>query len=250
METLGPLRMASNIVKQQKAGDLCNKCRNLPWRSIVDMFGVEYGWQLTPSICRICRFIQDFMIRENISVGGWEGFAYPGRGRRPKCTSWIKANHGGIAHGHTAESAVCVLDFANERPMLDAHMVISTLDHTTTMARLQYLYPREADVEVMKIWIARCESEHHETCSLPEQPRLRDLRVIDCTERKVVAAPRGCTYVALSYVWGETSASMARVDSDHLSLGSLPIAIRQAITLTQDLGFKYLWIDRYVGRLA
>jgi hypothetical protein len=87
---------------------------------------------------------------------------------------------------------------------------------------------------------------------------VKDLRVIDCRFSTVIPAPPSCSYVALSYVWGTTSRSsdqgqesddngMAIIGAASISSlpKTLPSVVRDAITFTRNLGFLYLWIDKY-----
>ncbi|RYN63414.1 hypothetical protein AA0118_g4836 [Alternaria tenuissima] len=70
--------------------------------------------------------------------------------------------------------------------------------------------------------------------------------VIDCTTETVVHAPEDTTfhYVALSYVWGGTKSSGKDQDE-------FPATIRDAITVTIQLGYRYLWVDQYcINQLA
>lgn len=84
--------------------------------------------------------------------------------------------------------------------------------------------------------------KHHQSCSLGSYRSLVNLRVIDCWQRVLVDAPIDCRYVALSYVWGEPSSS-----EDFVLSQSLPSTIEDTILATIRLGYRYLWIDRYVS---
>jgi len=69
--------------------------------------------------------------------------------------------------------------------------------------------------------------------------------MIDCEDRRIVAAPPRCKFVALSYVWGEQA---AQYDSNNgfMTWEQMPLLIQQSMQITRDLGYRYLWIDRYV----
>lgn len=83
-------------------------------------------------------------------------------------------------------------------------------------------------------------------------PHPQDFRVIDVENDCLIRAPKGCAYVALSYVWGETKRPFAAKLSNIQHLGkpgslqhiSLPETIRDAIQACAQLDQKYLWIDR------
>ncbi|EGN94889.1 hypothetical protein SERLA73DRAFT_187983, partial [Serpula lacrymans var. lacrymans S7.3] len=98
--------------------------------------------------------------------------------------------------------------------------------------------------------IAEC-TRHHDSCPKPDQTIL-PTRVIDCSEPnrpKMVICTQG-SYVALSYVWGETQpySTTANIDSlvrDGLDIEKLPKTIKDAILSTCRLGLRYLWIDAF-----
>ena len=77
---------------------------------------------------------------------------------------------------------------------------------------------------------------------------LLPLRVIDCQINRVVKAPEGCKYVALSYVWGiaDKLSDSQDVPADDGTLpDDLPNVIQDAISVVLKLNLRYLWIDRY-----
>ena len=83
-----------------------------------------------------------------------------------------------------------------------------------------------------------CNQNHAGTCLRGTTPAISGFRVIDCSNRSVVSAPENCHYTALSYVWGLSV-------STH-SNGFSPV-VEDSISATLALGFKYLWVDRYVS---
>ncbi|KAF3036966.1 hypothetical protein E8E12_007907 [Didymella heteroderae] len=103
--------------------------------------------------------------------------------------------------------------------------------------------PTNADLGIVRSWLDECHAMHVEKCHLQNRQYVRDLKVIDCAKRAIVPAPPDCPFVALSYVWGSPSAQ-----PDLTSPGvttKLPQTIEDSITVTLELGFTYLWIDRY-----
>jgi hypothetical protein len=99
------------------------------------------------------------------------------------------------------------------------------------------------DLDLVRSWIGRC-AESHDLCHLEQQRPLRDLRVIDCFQSIVIPAPDDCQYVALSYVWGEAG-NMLLQETSKLPT-KLPATIEDSITATRRLGYRYLWVDKYV----
>jgi hypothetical protein len=95
------------------------------------------------------------------------------------------------------------------------------------------------DYGLLSGWLNKCRYEHEAAYCWPETKSIPGMKIINCHTRCVVDAERGCQYVTLSYVWGG-----ALTNGD--TLGSYPPTIEDAITVTVALGFRYLWVDRYV----
>ena len=114
------------------------------------------------------------------------------------------------------------------------------------------------DLSRVKDWIGTCRSRHGDVCEKPawldKLEPASGLRVIDVVGNKVIPAVPGCRYFALSYVWGESALlprRAAALKSNIAKLGEegglatldLPQTIQDAITLTERLGERYLWVD-------
>lgn len=99
------------------------------------------------------------------------------------------------------------------------------------------------DYEKIKGLIKTCETEHTTHCAVEPRPHVSGLEVIDTRTLKVIKAPDQCEYLALSYVWGiETGNAFAN------NIRNSPPVIKDAISVTNNLGYNYLWVDRYVSR--
>ncbi|KDQ08615.1 hypothetical protein BOTBODRAFT_179690 [Botryobasidium botryosum FD-172 SS1] len=94
---------------------------------------------------------------------------------------------------------------------------------------------------------------HHERCPPPQRATL-PTRVIDCTDpaQPWLFIPDGAMdfYAALSYVWGESqphSTTTKNLDSyiAGIDVGCIPKTICDAITVTHQLGLRYLWVDAF-----
>ncbi|KAF2741999.1 HET-domain-containing protein [Sporormia fimetaria CBS 119925] len=109
-------------------------------------------------------------------------------------------------------------------------------------AALQKLYPEYVDFKRVRCWLIECHALFAES-TLNHHLSVRGLRLIDCRNRTLVAAPLDSHFVALSYVWGH------RVEGQGpqipLEAGEQPRTIEDSITVTLALGYRYLWIDRY-----
>lgn len=86
----------------------------------------------------------------------------------------------------------------------------------------------------------------------PDGPRPNGLRVIDTKQRCIALAPLTCKYATLSYVWGTTSKPLqAKTDNiqtlstpAYLNSNVLPQTIEDAIVVCENIGIRYLWVDR------
>jgi hypothetical protein len=81
---------------------------------------------------------------------------------------------------------------------------------------------------------------------------LKDVRAIDVMEKCVAPLPINSSYVALSYVWGQVPQGRLHCTKSNvealgqpraLATAELPRTIADALTVCQQLGFRYLWVD-------
>jgi hypothetical protein len=102
------------------------------------------------------------------------------------------------------------------------------------------IVPNSIDYDILKGWVEFCHEHHSGMCGRSETRPVPGFKLIDCRTREVVNAEPEAEYVALSYVWGSDK-------SVRRSKDSWPLTIRDSMTLALQLGFQYLWVDRYVG---
>ena len=83
-------------------------------------------------------------------------------------------------------------------------------------------------------------------------PVLKGLRLVDVRNKCIVRVSEACRYVALSYVWGKPKFLQLRLENVSVletpgMLGSenavVPRTLWEAMSLTEMLGERYLWID-------
>lgn len=100
-------------------------------------------------------------------------------------------------------------------------------------------------------WLKNC-SDNHECMKkevMPLPKRLIDVRPPDGSETPIVRQILGSCghYIALSYVWGKNQTQMCLAPQSTLpmkiDLHLLPQTIRDAVSLTQKLRLRYLWVD-------
>jgi hypothetical protein len=118
----------------------------------------------------------------------------------------------------------------------------------------QILNPHQIEVTMIRDWWHDCVHDHGISCSPlighvlgPEVAE--HFKIVDVCMNRVIAAPSGCRYIALSYVWGDMGAfKVTRGDFKEqtyieLDRNRLPRTIRDAMFATEMLGERYLWVD-------
>ncbi|RMJ17162.1 hypothetical protein CDV36_003152 [Fusarium kuroshium] len=91
-------------------------------------------------------------------------------------------------------------------------------------------------------------SRPHPSTSLATVPHFY---LIECSTRRVLPQEKSEAgrppppYVALSYVWGQSPSDQQQHQTTDESLGVIPAVVEDAIRVTLELGYEYLWVDRY-----
>lgn len=96
---------------------------------------------------------------------------------------------------------------------------------------------KNADLGLVREWLHFCDNHHQGRCSRrPVQAEIKGFRLIDCGQSppRVIEASLREDFVALSYVWGDTKED-----------GTWPRVVKDAATVALELGFRYLWVDRF-----
>ncbi|KAI0180532.1 heterokaryon incompatibility protein-domain-containing protein [Hypoxylon sp. FL1284] len=103
------------------------------------------------------------------------------------------------------------------------------------------------DINLLRSWIRACHDQHGEECNSIEPEYIPSLRVIDVHTGIIERASPECKFVTLSYVWGSSQPpeKKSQEDQDPGVLKTAPQTIRDVAWLTRELGYRYLWIDRY-----
>ncbi|KAH6887101.1 heterokaryon incompatibility protein-domain-containing protein [Thelonectria olida] len=118
------------------------------------------------------------------------------------------------------------------------------------------------ELSTIRRWLHQCEKEHGDTCAHPawaggSNEQGQALRVIDVKERRVVDLPPQGRYVCLSYVWGHdeealkvrwdrclTTQNFSQLrEANGLDTIAVPKTIHDAMSLTDNLEERYLWVD-------
>ena len=111
------------------------------------------------------------------------------------------------------------------------------------------------DVSLVRKWLTRCR-KYHPLCD-DSQPALRQplsTMMIDLRRFCLVKADTNCTYIALSYVWGQVQSLQAtKANINELATpgilqephiwSQIPAVIQDCITLAEALWVPFLWVD-------
>lgn len=128
----------------------------------------------------------------------------------------------------------------------DSHGIIMEVSQTQKSFHGHKIQPK-LDLAKIKEWLNFCCKNHQALCRQKSNPQVPpDFRVIDCTTRKIIfweTITDRKQYVTLSYVWGRLKQDVA-LEEDAIP-HYVPRTIEESLHLTTELGYRYLWIDRY-----
>ncbi|KAH7343105.1 heterokaryon incompatibility protein-domain-containing protein, partial [Pyrenochaeta sp. MPI-SDFR-AT-0127] len=93
-------------------------------------------------------------------------------------------------------------------------------------------------------WIKFCQEHHTRNYTVVGATSVQGLQVVDCHANIVVPATHHTEYLALSYVWG-VHTTVEALEGHKLLWAKLPQTVRDAISTTIRLGYRYVWVDRY-----
>ncbi|KAH7401115.1 heterokaryon incompatibility protein-domain-containing protein, partial [Phaeosphaeria sp. MPI-PUGE-AT-0046c] len=100
-----------------------------------------------------------------------------------------------------------------------------------------------------KSWLQECISSHKSRCG-KSATRATSMSLIDCTTKTNVEADTSSRWIALSYVWGDRLQTTMPAAETNLYVGArlpstLPRTVEDAIVVTRQLGYRFLWVDEY-----
>jgi hypothetical protein len=103
------------------------------------------------------------------------------------------------------------------------------------------------DYHKARLWLDVCVRCHEFACE-PDSLPIPAMNLIDCEEMVIVKASPQMPWLALSYVWGinyQTEDLEGYRAGSSLSLVEIPRTIRDAIVVTLQLEYRFLWVDEY-----
>ncbi|KAL2071780.1 hypothetical protein VTL71DRAFT_13015 [Oculimacula yallundae] len=117
---------------------------------------------------------------------------------------------------------------------------VAIITQSTPLSPVQPTKAAQIDYRAIRHWLKICHELHVGRCD-SARTEVPNLQVIDCENRAIVPASDH-TYLTLSYLWGDVKDDS--LFSEQLP-ESMPQTIEDALSVTLQLGFRYLWIDRY-----
>jgi hypothetical protein len=213
--------------------EICERCSKIPWvDGPPDLPYTSYAVDVErpdgcKSRCRICRLIASC----NAKYAHWETVD----------ESLLR-----LAPQNSIKRIIRLSRHADDMKPSGWSLLVSDLTPERVEVSLGSLMLPLIPFSRIKACLDECVEQHEDHCSLKQCQTISHLNLIDCITREVVAAPAVCEYVALSYVWGSDQST----DEDLTSLENPPRTIEQSMLVTRELGFRFLWVDRYVGTLC
>ncbi|KAF2823049.1 HET-domain-containing protein [Ophiobolus disseminans] len=143
--------------------------------------------------------------------------------------------------------------FVSIHELYNSKLHFQNMTKALQFTKVAYPDANQADATTIMKWWANCKQHHGKTCGPHQEARvglreLGQLRVIDVIQKKVVSVSCDVDYIALSYCWGTAkvyTAAQSDFVNNELPLHDkhLPRTIEDAITLTELVGERYLWVD-------
>jgi hypothetical protein len=102
----------------------------------------------------------------------------------------------------------------------------------------------------VKSWLKNCD-ELHDCITKEYSSPVRGMKLIDCSNLEIVAADSSSRWIALSYVWGQVQPEVisSNIRDSQAAISHLPDrvpqTVRDAITVTRELGYRFLWVDEF-----
>ena len=249
---------------QNEQTKLCDHCRRIDFSAVLDLSWealqsagqngcliaeLGTGLDFITTSCDVCKAFRSMLLDSPTALECLQLRAYSTFGRVNKETFRIlprqlKANdlpHLAIVTSTcSAHTVNAQTRYAFCLPLSSAHNRIFTPQVPSS----------NIDYTEIKSWLECCKKTHKSLCNKGVQDT-RPSRLIDCEGSlpSLVQASQSMVYLALSYTWGcpsseYSTASVGTPQTTQLSQISTPAkTIGDAIHVTRELGFRYLWVD-------
>lgn len=227
-DVIGPSFMAASETSDEVR--LCHRCSVLDFEAAIQPNGFELisgvgdnGYldaQRNPvPDCRLCRFLVEAATYSGPPFGSSE------------LSGYVRYN----------------VIFLNWRSQMSIAITPQSKSSSGRWIHGLQMEPESIDYMALRQWISDCVENHATTCAMTRPLHLRNLQVIDCESKTIVPYPGcGVKYVALSYVWGDFKDDLTETSSPSSKLPPHPPkVVEDSIIVTKELGYRYLWVDRY-----
>lgn len=213
---------------------MCERCLQIPWEALIraktgtDLasHGIRLDKHLDPENCRLCRL---FSRVYSSSPYGIPDVLCPDGSQSPSGPS---------------QQFRSVLDILEDKYEIRWMLTDRNPEVNGMFADYVKSMRKRTNFRLVRSWIDQCNAQHAEACKPAPTALIQQLRLIDCNKKAIVPAPVNCEFIALSYAWGQSTAAQAERTT---GLHDLPKTIADAVLLTRELGYSYLWVDRYVS---
>lgn len=231
---------------------ICDECKAVDWSSLPDLVANGFlkhrpylseplrsvnatAEQLQSSPCKVCRILSIIVAGAPDHKSHYSIKALPvstfAKGYRPDSK-------------YDSEGAVLSAYSENKSVRWESSRYIAVIKTMGDKHSFQAknIIPNSIPLNELRRLVDYCQKNHTKCCKSSSTSNLSGLKVIDVWTRTVICAPYGCSYLALSYVWGD-----CKNDGPVNDLEAPPPVIEDAIQFTISMEHKYLWIDRYVS---
>jgi hypothetical protein len=247
--------VTANTSQLQSDAIICPECRKIDFEAIFSQTPPSKSqgrWRWSrkrfslahvgpQTLCTICQFLYQILPKQS------DGSQYHCELRIVRANKVL-----GAQQTRLVDSPAFVVEFSRpwDRSLhsVDDGIIMARSNAPNTLSGRQ-LQP-EVDRAVALEWLRFCEG-NHKVCNQPRQSIPEGFCVLDCSTRAIleweqVVDPHS-HYVALSYVWGTVQGATASGDPQPAGIlpNPLPRTIEDALLLTHNLGYRYLWVDRY-----
>lgn len=242
-----PCPLEERLVEQEATDFVCEVCSGVDWLRVANLRdiyrGQRYPWrvvipslnstsaELSASPCKVCRILSAV-----------KPSAYNGH----QCMLYAYRDWYGYTQLRVLSQRVHALETRDLHTLSDQEVfpcltVIGTRDDQDLKGMA--INPDRISSEsyvALKAAMKNCVESHGQTCRpMSKFSRIPGFKVIEVSSRKAIEVSDQCEYLALSYVWGD------RQYSD--DLGAAPPVIQDAFSVAENLGLKYVWIDKYAS---
>lgn len=201
-----------------------------PWRVVLPSLDATSA-ELSSSPCKVCRILSA------IKPSNYDGH---------RCVLYAYRDWHGYTQLRVISQQVHGLETQNLRMYSDQEVFpCLTVIGSNDDQGLKDMEVPEKSIDLkcydyLKGLIRNCVQSHGQTCRpMSKSSKIPGFKVIEVSSRKVIEASDQCEYLALSYVWGNQE------HSDDLR--AAPPVIKDTFSVAENLGLKYVWIDKYAS---